>query len=67
LVEDIRSRHWQHPKGEAIESGQIEAAMQETALYLRWHHGHQAERKTRSKIKVREDFQIQSMIPFKNA
>jgi hypothetical protein len=67
LVEDIRSRHWQHPKGEAMESGQIKAAMQETALYLRWHHGHQAERKAHPKIKVREDFQIQSMIPLEIA
>lgn len=50
-----------------MESGQIKAAMQETALYLRWHHGHQAERKAHPKIKVREDFQIQSMIPLEIA
>src|SRR5205814_9972649 len=50
LVEDIGSRHWQHPKGEAIWSGEIKAAPQETALDLRRHHGHQAERKAHSKI-----------------
>ena len=31
-------------------SGEIKAALQETALYLRRHHGHQAERKAHPKI-----------------
>src|SRR5262245_32173813 len=50
LVEDIGSRHWQHPKGEAMESGEIKAALQETALYLRRHNGHQPEQKVQPKI-----------------
>src|SRR4051794_24235497 len=64
LVEDVGGRHWQHPKGG---SGEIKAAVQETALYLRRHHGHQAIRKAHPKIYVGEDFQIQLMIAFKIA
>ena len=48
-------------------SGEIKAALQETALYLRRHHGHQAERKAHPKIQVGEDFQIHSMIAFEIA
>ena len=40
-------------------SAEIKAAPQETDLYLRRHHGHQAERKAHPKIWVEEDFQIQ--------
>jgi hypothetical protein len=48
-------------------SGEIKTALQESAFYLRRHHGHQAERKAHSKIYVGEDFQIQSMIAFEIA
>jgi heme-degrading monooxygenase HmoA len=48
LVEDIGRR--QHPKGEAIESGEIKTALQETALYLRRHHGHQPEQQVQPQI-----------------
>ena len=33
-----------------MESGEIKAALQETALYLRRHHGHQSEQKVQPKI-----------------
>src|SRR6516165_11405455 len=32
LVEEIGGRHWQHPKGEAMGSGEIKAAPQKTPL-----------------------------------
>ena len=48
-------------------NGEIKAAPQETALYLRRHHGHQAERKAHPKIQVAEDFQIQLVIAFEIA
>ena len=50
-----------------MESGEIKAAQQETALYLRRQHGYQAERKAHPKIEVGEDFQIQSAITFEIA
>ena len=50
-----------------MESGEIKAALQEKALYLRRHHGHQPEQKVQPKIKVGEDFQIQSVIAFEIA
>ena len=67
LVEDIDSRHWQHPERAAIGSGEIKAAQHETALYLGRHHRYQAERKAHPKIQVGEDFQIQSAIAFEIA
>src|SRR6185312_17403929 len=50
LVEEIGGRHWQHPKGETMGSGEIKAALQETALHHRRHDGHEAHRKAHPKI-----------------